>query len=209
MAAVTRFLLVRHGQSTWNAERRWQGQADPPLSDHGRDQAIAATAKICAVDAIVSSPQIRALDTAQVIAEGLGIGPIVLVPELRERHAGPWSGLTVEEIEQQYPGFLADHRRPDGYESDAELIARTLPALENLARRFRGQQVLVLTHGGVIHNFEEHLGITAWRVPNLCGRVATFRLAESEAGHLGTWEVGESLELIESGSSTGGDPDRV
>ena len=68
----TRLLLVRHGQTTWNEEHRWQGQADPPLSDHGRRQAIAASETIGVVDVIVSSPQVRALETATIISELIG-----------------------------------------------------------------------------------------------------------------------------------------
>ncbi len=205
MAHVTRLLLVRHGQSTWNAERRWQGQADPPLSELGRSQAVRAAARIGTLDAIVASPQQRAFETAQLIAAELGLGPVVTIPDLRERAAGPWSGLTVEEIEARYPGFLADHRRPEGYENDQDLFGRTGPALRALARHLPGQHVLVLTHGGVIHNFEESLGIHAKRVPNLWGREVHFHHNESD----GTWRAGDRLELIDGEISTGGDADRI
>ncbi len=206
MAEITRLLLVRHGQSTWNAQRRWQGQANPPLSDHGRFQAKEAAKAIGAVDAIVASPQQRASHTAELIAGELGIGPVVLVPNLRERGAGPWSGLTVEEIEARYPGYLTDHRRPEGYETDAELLDRTKPALDALALGNPGRLVLVVTHGGVIHRFEEYLGLQSGRVPNLWGRVVEFAHDGSEAG---SWRAGERLELIEGHHATGGDADRV
>ncbi|MDA3038650.1 MAG: histidine phosphatase family protein [Actinomycetota bacterium] len=202
MAEITRLLLVRHGQSTWNAERRWQGQANPPLSDHGRFQAKEAAKAIGAIDAIAASPQLRARHTAELIAGELGIGPVVLIPGLRERGAGPWSGMTVEEIEARYPGYLADHRRPEGYESDAALLDRTKPALDALAVGNPGRLILVVTHGGVIHRFEEYLGLNSGRVPNLWGRVIEFTPAGSGAGE---WRAGERLELIEGHHSTGGD----
>jgi len=101
---VTRMLLARHGQSEWNALGRWQGQADPPLSELGRQQARAAADRLGTVDAIVSSDLERALATAAIIAEVLGVGPVLVEPRLRERSAGEWSGLTRDEIEADWPG---------------------------------------------------------------------------------------------------------
>src|SRR5690606_40076504 len=103
---MTHLLLCRHGQSTWNAAGRWQGQADPPLSDLGRLQAQHAAKAVGAVDLIVASDLERARDTALIIAEAIGVGPVVIEPDLRERDAGEWSGLTREEIEAEWPGYL-------------------------------------------------------------------------------------------------------
>ena len=103
---MTRVLLARHGQSTWNAEGRWQGQADPPLSELGREQAHLAAAHVGAVDLIASSPQQRALETATIISSTIGVGPVVVVEQLRERSAGPWSGLTRIDIDNQYCRWL-------------------------------------------------------------------------------------------------------
>ena len=89
---MTRVLLVRHGQSEWNADGRWQGQADPPLTDLGRHQALHAARNLGVVDAIVASDLQRASETALIIAGELGVGPLVLEPDLRERDAGEWSG---------------------------------------------------------------------------------------------------------------------
>ncbi|WP_421121472.1 histidine phosphatase family protein [Aquihabitans daechungensis] len=77
---MTRLLLVRHGESIWNADGRWQGQADPPLSDRGRDQAVAAAASIGTVDALVTSDLERAVDTGAIIGRILGIDPILVKP---------------------------------------------------------------------------------------------------------------------------------
>src|SRR3546814_7398309 len=75
---MARVLLVRHGQSEWNATGRWQGQADPPLTDLGRAQAHHAARSLGVVDAIVASDLQRAADTALIISGALGVGPVVL-----------------------------------------------------------------------------------------------------------------------------------
>src|ERR1700704_2099238 len=95
---TSRVLLVRHGQSEWNALGKWQGQADPPLSDLGRAQARSAAHSLGSLDAIYASDLQRAMETAAIIANALGIGPVVVDPDLRERNAGEWSGLTRAEI---------------------------------------------------------------------------------------------------------------
>lgn len=197
----TTLLLVRHGQSTWNAEGRWQGQADPPLSSFGRQQAAAAAERIGAVDAIVSSTQQRAAETAAIISEALGIGPVAELHGLRERSAGPWSGLTRNEIDAAYPGFLDNDHRPEGYESDDRLLSRTLDAIGHIALTHTGSTVVVATHGGVIHNLERHLGLIEGRVPNLAGRVIHL--------HRSGLRAGEKLRLLDEEFITGGDPRRL
>lgn len=197
----TTLLLIRHGQSTWNAEGRWQGQADPPLTSFGRQQAAAAAERIGAVDAIVSSTQQRAAETATIISEALGVGPVAGFDGLRERNAGPWSGLTRHEIDASYPGFLDNDQRPEGYESDDRLLSRTLSAIGRIADAHVGSTIVVATHGGVIHNLEQHLGLVDGRVPNLAGRV--FHLSRSGL------MAGEKLRLLDEAFLTGGDPRRL
>lgn len=155
---ATRVLLLRHGQSTWNAKGRWQGQADPPLSGLGRVQAAAAANALGALDAVVSSDLHRAAETAAVIAGALGIGPVLADERLRERDAGDWTGLTRAEIETGWPGFLAGDRRPPGWEPGPIVAARALTALFELHARMPGADVVVVTHSGVIRSVEEHLG---------------------------------------------------
>jgi probable phosphoglycerate mutase len=163
-------LLVRHGQSAWNAEGRWQGRADPPLSDLGRLQARHAAGRIGAVEVIVASPLQRALHTARIISESIGVGPVLVEPDLVERDAGEWSGLTRPEIDARYPGYLADHRRPPGYEADVSVLARVTAALDRIETAHRGADVLVLTHGGVIYALEDAHDERPGRIPNLGGR---------------------------------------
>lgn len=166
---MTRLLLVRHGESEWNAVGRWQGWADPPLSELGRRQAAVAARAVGAVDAVVSSDLQRAHETASIIAGELGIGPVVVDAALRERDAGDWTGLTRTQIEEGWPGFLASGDRPPGYEGDDAILGRALPAL--LALEAAGEAVLVVTHGGLIGTVDRHLGQTHARTPNLGGRI--------------------------------------
>jgi len=163
-------LLVRHGQSEWNALGRWQGQADPPLSELGRRQAMAAGARLGAVDAVVSSDLERAVATAVVLSELLGVGPVLVDPRLRERHAGEWQGLTRDEIDERWPGYLADHRRPPGWEPDDALRERTRAALDDLAAAHPDGELLVITHGGVVYAHEADAGLPHERLANLSGR---------------------------------------
>lgn len=167
--AVTaaRILLVRHGQSTWNAAARWQGRADPPLSDVGQRQAAAAADAIGAVDAIVSSTLQRAHHTAVILSEFIGIGPVHLEPRLVERDAGAWTGLTMSEIDERFPGDREAWRTPAGFESDDTLLERVLPALVELGEAFVGGSVVAVTHGGVIFALTRHLTGQATRIPNL------------------------------------------
>lgn len=165
---MARILLVRHGQSVWNADGRWQGQADPPLSELGEEQAVAAARALGIVDAIYASDLVRAHHTAELVAAQLG-ADVVVAPNLRERSAGEWEGRTRAEIDEGWPGYLETGRRPAGYEPDASVLARVLTALEAIASAHDGD-VLVITHGGVVRVVERHLGGDAeGLIPNLGG----------------------------------------
>lgn len=167
---MTSVLLIRHGQSTWNAEGRWQGQSDPELSDVGRMQAITAARHVGAVDAIVSSDLRRARETAEILADALGVGPVVVDESLRERDAGEWTGLTRHEIEQRWPGALGERRYPAGYESEPSILERMIHALALIHRQFEGASVLAVSHGGVIRALERFLGRDEPPLPNMAGR---------------------------------------
>lgn len=172
MPAASRILLVRHGQSTWNAQGRWQGTADPPLSELGVRQARHAADRLGTFDAAWSSPLERALTTATIIAEALGIGPVQTDGDLRERHAGGYQGLTRPEIEERYPGFLAEGLRPPGWEDDDAVLGRAAAALGRIAERVgAGGTAVAVTHGGVVHALERATGASrVGRLPNLGGR---------------------------------------
>ena len=167
---MTRLLVVRHGQSEWNATGRWQGRADPPLTDEGRRQSIAATGALGSFDAVVASPLLRAVETATIIAERLGIGPVPTDPDLMERDAGEWQGLTRVQIQEQWPGYLEDGRRPPGYEPDDAMLARVRSGLDRIAGRVGDGDVLVISHGGVVYALEDACGEPWRRIPNLGAR---------------------------------------
>jgi probable phosphoglycerate mutase len=170
---MIRLLLVRHGESTWNAVSRWQGQADPPLSPFGERQAEdagARLAEVATITAVWASNLVRARRTGDLIAARLGIAQVRVEPLLRERDVGAWSGLTRDEIEERWPGYLAARRSPPDFEGDDELLARTRAGLAAAADGSGPGDVLVVTHGGVIRTIERSLGAIPERLPNLGGR---------------------------------------
>jgi broad specificity phosphatase PhoE len=175
---VPSLLLVRHGQSTWNASGRWQGQADPPLSPLGQAQAAHAARRLADADltGVVASDLARARQTAEIVAAALGLGDVTVDAGLRERDVGEWEGLTRAEIEERFPGLLAAWGEgridaPPGGEPDAVLAARAKAALGTLIRpRGDGDRILVVTHGGVIRALDASLGSDPTRPANLAGR---------------------------------------
>ena len=177
LMSMPRMLLVRHGESEWNAQGRWQGQADPPLSDRGRHDALLAAKSIGAVDVVMSSTLERARDTAELISSQLGIGPVLTDRRLIERDAGEWSGLTRDEINADWPGYLVEGglgERPPGWEADESLLERALAALQDLAVAVDDDSdILVVTHGGVIYAIEAFLGAERQYLPNLGARWLT------------------------------------
>ena len=166
---ATRLLVVRHGQSEWNAAGRWQGRADVALDDAGRRQAAEAALVLGTFDGIWASDLQRAQLTAMIIGEIIGIGPILVDPRLAETDVGPWEGLTQREVEEGWPGFLAERRRPDGFEPYDDAAARMVEALRHIAAHHRGGEVLVVSHGGVIRAARRLLGAADARLPNLSG----------------------------------------
>ena len=194
---MSRLLLVRHGESTWNAVRRWQGRADPPLSQRGLDQARRAVvpARRCGpFGAVVTSTLERARRTGEILASGLDVELLDPVDDLGERDAGEWQGLTRREIDERYPGFLEQDRRPPGYEDDASIVERSTRALAGLGAS-ADRSILVVAHGGVIHALERaHEGGGAWRrLDNLTGR--WFEVADDGT----VAPVGDRVALVADG----------
>jgi probable phosphoglycerate mutase len=186
---ATDLLVVRHGQSEWNAIGRWQGHADPALSELGRRQSAVAAASIGAVDGIISSDLLRAAETAAIIAQQLGIGPVVIDERLRERDVGEWTGLTRLEINRRWPGWIEDLRRPDGFEEVDAVLLRVLEAFASMREASPGGSLLVVTHGGVIRSLASSYGLDDIPVANLAG--ITMRISESGQ------TVGERIALLD------------
>jgi len=152
---VTTILIARHGQSDWNHEKRWQGHADRPLTERGREQAQALADRLAHIelDAVYSSDLKRARDTAAVVAGSQGL-ELRQLPDLREVDVGSWSGLTRDEAQERFPEGFARWR--DGYpgwkdgETYEAMTDRVLRAVDEIAAEHEGGRVLVVSHGGPI-----------------------------------------------------------
>lgn len=170
---VTRVLLLRHAQSTWNAVGRWQGWADPPLSDDGRAASCRAAddPRLEDVTVVVASDLLRARHTGELIATARGWPLPQTLPGLRERCSGRWTGLTRAEIDLGWPGALDRTPLPiPGGEAPALVVARALTALHRIAEDHPGEVVLAVSHGALIRFVEQHAGGPPASVPNLGGR---------------------------------------
>ncbi|MFI6580397.1 histidine phosphatase family protein [Embleya sp. NPDC050493] len=152
-----RVLLWRHGQTTWNVERRFQGQTDIPLTDEGLAQARRSARLLAALrpDAIVASDLTRAVDTAAELARLVDV-PVILDPALRETYAGEWQGLTNREIEETFPEQFAAWRRGEpvrrgGGELESEVAERMAEAIGLAVEKLPEDGTLVVvSHGGAI-----------------------------------------------------------
>lgn len=151
---MTQFCLVRHGQTNWNIEGRYQGQSDVPLNENGRAQAksLAKELKGQTFAAIYSSDLTRARETAEYIANGLGL-PVQIEPRLREINQGEWEGVLVEDIKARYAEIWSQRTvdpasvRPPGGETVGEVAERVYVALDDIARLFPTGRVLIVSHG--------------------------------------------------------------
>ena len=134
-------ILVRHGETDWNAAGRLQGHTDRPLNEYGRSQAQALADRLAGdgIDAVYASDLARARETADIVAARLGL-PVAVDTDLRERDWGNWEGLTAAERERV---------DLDG-ETAAAHRERTLRVLYSIAGRHAGERVVVVTHGGSI-----------------------------------------------------------
>jgi len=151
---MTRLYLVRHGETDWNLQGRWQGQADVALNDHGRQQAQQSAVKLAAIplEAIYSSDLSRAAETARAIGR-VNPAPLVLEPRLREIHQGEWQGLLVGEIQASYADAY-QQRLPHplmmaapGGETTQQVRDRALAAVGDLLAAYPRGNVAVVSHG--------------------------------------------------------------
>jgi probable phosphoglycerate mutase len=154
---ATTIVLVRHGETDWNRERRFQGHADVPLNDDGRSQvrALAETLVGERFSAAYTSPLRRAAESAEILAAALGL-EVRASEALREVDVGSWSGLTRTEVEARHPrGYRRwlehGHGWKDG-ETYEQLGVRVVSGLVAIGERHPGQAVLAVTHGGPIRS---------------------------------------------------------
>jgi broad specificity phosphatase PhoE len=209
----SRLMLVRHGQSTWNREHRIQGQLDPPLSEKGRRQAELLANRLAGhrFAAFYSSDLQRAFETAESIGDSIGVRPAP-TPGLREIFLGEWEGLRAGELAVRFPEAWARwNTKPDwdlvpGGEGAAAFEARVEAALDAILDRHPHEDVLVVTHGGVIQVALHRVigrssqGLFAFKIQN-----ASISLIERSDGRSfigGSNDIGhlEPALLSESGS---------
>ena len=159
------WMLVRHGETEWNKQHRIQGHADAPLNATGIEQARRLASRLADVriDAVYSSDVSRTRKTAEIIAEGRGIG-VREFSELRERNYGRWEGVTQEEWQATDPeGFAHWKRSPDTYtppggESLDEVLARTSRAAEHIKEQhLSDDSIVVVGHGAALLVLAVHL----------------------------------------------------
>lgn len=154
---MTRIHLIRHGETDWNAEGRVQGQSESVLTDLGKEQAQQLAAQLRGIhfDQIFSSSSQRARQTAAIVFAHYS-AEILHRDELREIYLGPWEGLLYKQVAALYPSeHVAFREIPHlfnvpGAETFAELQARGVAAVRDIARRHSGQEVAVVSHGAWI-----------------------------------------------------------
>jgi broad specificity phosphatase PhoE len=150
---VSTLLLVRHGETDWNRDGRWQGHSDTHLNDVGRAQAARLADELGGVDVIYSSDLARARETAEIVAERVDL-PVHVDSRLRERSFGAWEGKTGREIESEFAAahaqWLAGSPGADDAEPFAEFAARVESFLADIVERHPDETVLIVAHGGSI-----------------------------------------------------------
>ena len=155
---MTKILLIRHGESSHNLGKIYTGQTDAPLSELGERQAEAVSRYVLEhydVDVVCSSDLQRAVNTVRPLADALGL-EVETYRGLRELDVGLWAGRSHKELmilfPENYQSFQADmaHGRCDGGESYAELYARAVRSIREIAAKYEGKTVAVASHGGAI-----------------------------------------------------------
>jgi broad specificity phosphatase PhoE len=188
--------LIRHGETDWNRDGRWQGHRDVPLSAAGRAQAKRLAHRLSKseprFDSIFTSDLSRALETARIIGGALGLRPIA-TPELREINLGAWAGKTREEIARAFPGeWLRMQRNEDiprgGGETFSSFQQRILGWLDRATEDQERRTICAVTHGGCIRAVLLHtLGLT-WAERDQIPPIDNGSITVMERG-VGGWKV--------------------
>ncbi len=157
---MTTLILVRHGETDWNAAGRLQGHTNRPLNEYGRTQSKRLAEQLAGdgIAAIYASDLARALETAEIIGERLGL-PVAVDPDLREKNWGTWEGLTSEErLQVEFEGETTEEHRE-----------RVLGAVRRIAERHPGRRIVVVTHGGSMRRIQAAVTGVALPVFDNCG----------------------------------------
>ncbi|MDH6245897.1 glucosyl-3-phosphoglycerate phosphatase [Mycobacterium sp. OTB74] len=200
-----RLLLLRHGQTTYNATSRMQGQLDTELSELGREQAVAAAEVLAKRQplVIISSDLRRALDTATTLGERAGV-PVTVDERLRETHLGDWQGLTHDEVDAAAPGARLAWRddarwAPHGGESRVDVARRSMPVVEEQIRNLpewgidaADRPVVLVAHGGLMAALTAallDLPVDNWPVLGSMGNASWVQLAGQGEGDSVKWRL--------------------
>jgi len=159
-----RVYLIRHGETANAGKVRFNGHHDVALSEHGKDQLrlLSEALKNCPIQAVYSSDLKRTMESAKIIAEPHSL-ELKTFPELRELSFGKWEGLSIDEVEKNYPGQYMklfeniDAERPPEGESFVELQKRAVPKFLEIVQKHPSQSVVIVAHGGVNRTILSHL----------------------------------------------------
>jgi broad specificity phosphatase PhoE len=202
---MTRLFLIRHGRSTWNAVKRIQGHADPPLDRVGREQARCLAERLRGEEIAMfyASPLLRARETADIIGEALDV-PVAPDERLKEHGVGDITGLTWEQIGEQYPDVAQcwaedpENLKIPGAEESAPFRARVVAAFDDIVARHAEETAGVVTHGGTLGTFLNHLiGLPA--------RFSPFRFANASLSIVELNPVRPRIMLLNDTCHLGGE----
>jgi len=202
---VPRLFLIRHGRSTWNAERRFQGHADPPLDDVGREQAHLLAERLRDSPPIVlyTSSLQRAQETAKIIGQALGI-PVSPDERLKEGGVGVLTGLTWAQMKEQYPDVMQGFMEADedivipGGEEIEQFMARVTAVFGEIVARHAGETVGVVSHGGTLGVYLNHL-------IGMPGRFSPFRFGNTSLSIVEVNPVRPRIVLLNDTCHLGGE----
>lgn len=181
MTATTTLCLVRHGETDWNLRGLTQGSTDIPLNETGRRQAGATGLTLSANnwDRIITSTLSRAQETGRIIAEKTGVTSVEVVPGLEERSYGEAEGLSMSERGRRFPDSVVP-----GAERWEAVRRRSLGAIDSIAKRYRGERIIAVSHGGTIINL-----LSAITGEELKGTVVLENACMNLLTHEGSWKV--------------------
>ncbi|KAM7263445.1 hypothetical protein ACFE04_001128 [Oxalis oulophora] len=210
---IAEIIVVRHGETEWNADGRLQGHLDVMLNDVGRQQAVLVAERLSReprISAVYSSDLKRASETAETIATRCGVQEVVRDPDLRERHLGELQGLVYKEASVSNPKAcqaVSSHRTdkeiPGGGESIDQLFHRCSSAMERISQKHKGERVVVVTHGGVVRSLYDRAcpnGRSKGKVLNTS--INIFHLSDPNKWVLKSWgDVGhlDGVGYLQSG----------